>query len=270
MKKNVKFLLVGLVLVVSILACDISVNTGDLAGERIRGSGDIAEEDRDVSGMSRVELAMTGTLHIEVGDNEELRIEAEDNLLDYIETDVRGGELVIETRQGYDLDPTRSIEYFLTVTELEAIRLSSDGDAEAPELQAERFSINIDSSGSLNIDSLDCPSLDVEISSSGNVSISELTGDTISIDINSNGDLEIAGGQVEGQDISISSSGEYRANDLASLVAVVDLSSNGSATIRVSDRLSGTLSSSGFVYYIGDPELDVSTTSSGRAEQIDE
>jgi hypothetical protein len=270
MKKNVWILLAGLVSIFGILACSLSFNTGNLVGDIIRGSGNVTEEDRDVDGISGVELATLGTLYIEVGDSEALRIEAEDNLLDYIETDVRGGELVIGTRRGYELDPTEPVNYYLTLMELESISLSSDGDAEAPGLQAERFSISLSSSGSLDIASLDCPSLDVDVSSSGDVSIAELTGGTITVEISSDGDVEIDGGEVQDQEISIHSSGEYLAGDLASAEVTVDLSSNGSATVRVSDRLSGSLSSSGNVYYIGDPEVDVNTSSSGKVEQIEE
>jgi hypothetical protein len=55
----------------------------------VRGSGNVVEETREVSGVSGVELATLGTLHVEIGESESLRIEAEDNLLEYIETDVR-------------------------------------------------------------------------------------------------------------------------------------------------------------------------------------
>ena len=48
----------------------------------------------------------------------------------------------------------------------------------------------------------------------------------------------------------------------------VTLSSSGSATIQVSDQLSGTLSSSGNVYYIGNPVMNINVTSSGKAIQI--
>ena len=62
--------LILLVIALPALAC----RAGDaLIGETIRGSGRMVDDMRPVSGISRVELATTGTLHIELGNREELR-----------------------------------------------------------------------------------------------------------------------------------------------------------------------------------------------------
>jgi hypothetical protein len=268
-KNYVAFILVGLILVFSVLACDLPMY-GDLGSQTVRGSGVVAEENRDVINISGIELAMPGTVYLLMGSTESLRIEAEENLLEYIETDVTAGRLVIETRRGIRLQTTRPINYYLTVDDLKTIVISSSGDVEAEDLQSESVSVTTSSSGNLSIGSLDCTSLDVEISSSGNAAIAELMATSISVQISSSGNLEVLGGQVQRQDISISSSGEYRAKDLASAEAEVTLTSNGTATISVSDRLSGRLSSSGDIYYIGNPEVNVRTTSSGRTVRINE
>ena len=268
MKNRTFLLLIGLMLVFAVLACNtINVN---LVGETVRGAGTVIEEGREIGNISGVELATVGTLHITSGTGESLRIEAEDNLLDYIQTNVRAGKLVIETREGINLRPTKPINYDLTVDRLNSIEISSSGDVEAGSLQSGSFSIDINSSGNLSLSSLDCTSLKVDISSSGNVAVDDLKADSISVKVSSSGNLEILGGQVQQQSITISSSGEYRARDLASAEAEANLSSSGTATIRVSERLSGRLTSSGDIRYIGDPEVNVSTTSSGKAVQINE
>ncbi len=246
MKSSISFILTVAVLLFGVLACDIVIE-GNGARETVRGSGTLVEEERSVSGLSGVELTMQGTLYITTGSSESLRIEAEDNLLEYIQTNVRGGKLVIGTRQGINLRASRPIKYYLTVDELNSITITSSGDVEAGDLQATSFSATISSSGNLSISSLEGTKLEVTISSSGNV--------------------DISGGQVRTQNVTLTSSGQYRAKELASAEADVTLTSSGEATIRVSDHLSGRLSSSGNVRYIGDPRLDVRTTSSGRAIQ---
>ncbi len=267
MKNKLSFTLVGAVLIFTILACTVTINDGG-GGSSVGGSGTVIEEDRTVSNVTGVELAMPGTLRITMGASESLRIEAEDNLMEYIQTDVRLGKLVIGTRQGTNLRTTRPINYYLTVTELNSIVVSSSGDIETDNLQSGSFSITISSSGKLSISGLDCTSLHVKISSSGDTEIATLTADSISVTISSSGNLDILGGQVQQQDITISSSGEYRAQDLESVSANVVLTSSGEATIGVSDRLSGRLSSSANINYIGSPEVNVNMTSSGRAVQI--
>jgi hypothetical protein len=267
MKNRTSFILVLAALLSSILAC--SVNFGNNVNvNTVRGSGTVVTENRDVSNFSSVDLATTGTLHITMGDKESLVIEAEDNLIGYIQTDVSLGRLVIQTKEGTTLQPTKPINYALTVTKLSAIAISSDGDIETSDLTSDSFSIALSSSGNLSISNLNCTSLKVKSSSSGNTTIGNLNSGSISVTISSSGNLEIQNGQAQQQNIQISSSGEYHANALVSSIADVTISSSGSATIRVSDQLSGKISSSGNIYYIGNPVVNINITSSGKAIQI--
>jgi Putative auto-transporter adhesin, head GIN domain len=264
MKNKILPILAVFVLLASSLACGLNVGSIS-SGNSIGGSGKVVTQTRDVSNISSVEIALPGTLHITMGDQEALTIEAEDNLMDYIETNVTLGRLVIETKSGYNIQPTRPINYDLTVTKLSAITISSSGGVDTGDLNSDTFSITISSSGSLSISSMKCSSLQVKSSSSGNAIIGNLAADTISLTLSSSGNVEIQNGQVPQQDIRLSSSGEYKANNLASTSAVVRISSSGSATIRVSDQLTGTLNSSGNVYYIGNPTVNISSSSSGKA-----
>jgi hypothetical protein len=269
MKQPIRFIVVVSVMILSMLACQV-VSIAPAGGGTVRGSGNVVEETRAVSGFTGVELATVGTLHIQVGNSESLRIEAEDNLMQYLLTEVRGGRLNIENREGVNLQSTRPIHYYLTVTALDTIVISSSGDVEAPDLQAGRFSATIHSSGNLEMGDLQAGTLTVNITSSGNVTMGTLNADTLEVDISSSGNLKIAGGEVGRQTITISSSGEYTAQDLQSTEADVRLSSSGSATIRVRDRLRANLTSSGDVRYVGSPTVDATTTSSGNVVPIGE
>ncbi len=264
MKNRFSFTLVGLALICSILACTWSIP----GSQSVIGSGKAGTEDRTVSNITGVDLAMSGTMDVTIGASESLRIEADDNLLQYIQTDVSGGTLEVKTRPGVNLQSVRPIKYHLTVTGLNSLSSSSSGDIIAPDLKSNNFSIAISSSGNLSLKKLDCISLVVRVSSSGDTSISALTAKTLSVSISSSGNVDIAGGQVQQQTITISSSGQYRARDLASENADVSLSSSGDATLRVSAVLSGRLSSSGNINYIGSPKVNVSNSSSGRARQV--
>ncbi|MBN1872859.1 MAG: DUF2807 domain-containing protein, partial [Anaerolineae bacterium] len=96
MKKGI-LLRIVLIVMATNLACKItipSINI-DIDVEKVEGSGNVIEETRDVRDFSRVRLAGFGRLHIERGDTESLRIKAEDNLLQYITTEVKDGELDI-------------------------------------------------------------------------------------------------------------------------------------------------------------------------------
>ena len=234
----------------------------------VRGSGRITKEERPIRSVNAVELATSGELQIDVGVREELIIEAEDNLIKYLDTDVRGGTLVIQTRPGVSINATRPFRFYLTVNELDEIALSSSGDAKAPNLEAKRFSVSLSSSGDLRMGDLDAERVEFRLSSSGDLSLGNLRADSLDVRISSSGDLRITGGSVEKQTIEISSSGDYEAQDLESVQADARLSSSGNARIRASDYLRARLSSSGDLHYAGSPEVDRTEGSSGNVQPI--
>lgn len=275
MNRRMLILFVIALFMASILGCGCGlINLLSPRSDRltnvISGSANLIEEERQVSGITGVKLATTGKLTIKVGDKEELRIKADDNILEYIETDVNAGILEIKIRDFVSLRPMRPINYYLTVKELDEIIISSSGDIEAPNLKAQNFSVTISSSGDLVMGNLAADALEVRISSSGDMNMGNLIADKIDVNITSSGNLDITGGEVEEQNITISSSGNYRAGDLESTTATVNLSSSGSATMQVNDYLKAHLSSSGDVRYFGNPRVVATTSSSGDVEQIDE
>jgi hypothetical protein len=269
MKNRMRFVIVVSILTLSALACRMGgIPTG--RSTTVSGSGDRVEEIRTVSGFTGVELATIGTLTIEVGEKEELRIEAEDNLIPYIETGVRSGRLTIETQEGINLRSTQPVRYYLTVKDLDTIVISSSGDIEALDLEAEHFSVTIRSSGNLDMGDLEADTLTVKLSSSGDMRMRMLNADILKVESNSSGNLNIAGGEIERQDITINSSGDYAARDLRSAEAEVSLRSNGSATIRVRDHLKTHLSSSGDLRFFGNPKVNARATSSGDVVRLGE
>jgi hypothetical protein len=234
---------VALVLAASSLACSF------IAGwPGVRGSGKVVEEERSVSDFIGVALIGIGNLYIEVGDEEALRIEAEDNLLPYFETEVRGTTLEISTRENVNLLPLRPIHFYLTVKALDTIAVSGDGHAEAPGLQAEQFFATVSGSGSMKMAGLEAEALTATVSGSGG--------------------LDIAGGKVEQQDVTLSGSGKYEAKGLESAEADVHLSGSGSVIVRVRDRLDATISGSGSVRYVGTPIVRGTVSGSGVVSRI--
>jgi hypothetical protein len=138
--------------VIPLLACWIpSLPGGGFGTNTIRGSGRVGEEERTVDGVRGVELATIGTLHIEIGERESLRIEADANLLPYFESEVRGETLTIKVEGGTNLRTTRPAHYYLTVVDLDSITLSSSGNVEAADLEAKLFTVRVSSSGNLQM-----------------------------------------------------------------------------------------------------------------------
>lgn len=271
MNKAMLAILLGTIVLLAVVVLGMYGISRVLPFERttVRGSGNVVEETRDLDGITGVNLATIGHLTTKIGEPASLRIKAEDNLMPYLQSEKRGGKLTIRTVENVRLDPTQPIKYILTTPHLEMIEISSAGDIDAPDLEAEQFSISINSSGDLVMGDLETDSLQVKIASSGDVRLGTLSADGLEVDISSTGSLDIAGGAVRTQDVNISSAGDYTAPDLASDEAEVRLSSDGSATLWVQEQLKATLNSSGDLRYRGNPTVDASTNSSGELVQID-
>jgi hypothetical protein len=237
--------------------------------EKIAGSGNVVRVARPLGGVDAVRLGTIGTLHIEFGDREELVIEGEDNIVEHIVTELEDGDLKIDTQWRCNLRPTEPVDYYLTVKYLEGIGLSSSGDAVAPDIAASDFWIDVSSSGEMETGSIETGRLSIRISSSGDVRIPDLQASSLDVSLSSSGTLVIGGGNVVEQDISLSSSGSYRAGDLESERADVRVSSSGNAYIMVTEDLNAGMSSSGSVYYSGNPRVHQRASSSGRLRRLD-
>jgi hypothetical protein len=241
-------LALGLLLALFFSSVALGACSGGTLQTTVRGSGTLATEDRPVTGITAVALGTLGELTIELGGQESLRVEGDDNLLPYLKTTVSSGVLTIEQDPGIELAPKEPIHYYLTVKSLESIELSSVGSITTPALTATQFVVELSSTGDIRLAGLQAESLEVRLSSTGDIAI-----DT---------------GQVGSQSISLSSSGDYDAGDVRSASATVDLSSSGSAIIWVTDQLEADLSSSGNLRYYGSPAVNADTSSSGDAEAL--
>jgi hypothetical protein len=235
----------------------------------VRGSGRLSEEERQVSGFKDVALSGQGTLHIQVGRKESLRIEAERNLMRYLEAKAVGGDrLRIGTRSGVLLRNTRPIHYYLTVRNLDTLVLSGSGKIMVPDLKARSFTVTVSGSGEIEMDDLKASDVQVRISGSGDLSMDELDADTLDVGISGSGDLDIAGGDVREQTIAISGAGKYAARGLDSEETSVRVSGSGTATVQVSEALDAHVSGSGDVHYLGWPAVETTVSGSGDVKHI--
>lgn len=211
-----------------------------------RGSGTVVTEERSVAGFDEVSLEGTGTLTIEQGDREALTIEAEDNIIPRITTEVRGRRLEIGFRRGTSGRPTEPIRFHLTMRDIHAIELAGSGDVVSASIQSDDLSLTISGSGDARIDRFSGGSLRVEISGSGSCTVA---------------------GTATDQRVEIAGSGEYRAGDLASETASVDIAGSGDATVRVAQSLDVSVAGSGDVRYYGNPSISQTILGSGNVER---
>lgn len=233
--------------------------------EPLRGSGNVITEIRPVSDINAVRLDNQGDLSIHLGETESLVVEAEENLMPYIQTDVRNGKLRIYNQGRRWFRNREPIRYTLTVRSLESIEVGSTGSVDAPDIIADDFHLSVSSTGNIMMGALEAGHVDIRVSSTGDVMLRRLETASLDVSISSTGHVSIRDGRANYQEIRISSTGNYEAMDMDSDVADIRLSSTGSAFITVNDYMEANLSSTGSVHYQGDAHTDIQRNSVGRA-----
>lgn len=223
----------------------LGINLFDFS-RKVKGSGNLVRETRILDEISQVIFSEEGDLWIEIGEKEQLVVEVEDNLLEYLVADVNHGSIDIRKYpDNVQLNATKPIRYFLTVGSLESLTVKNSGDVEITEVKGDRFKLRSTGSGDVRINQLKVDSLEAELTSSG--------------------DLKITEGSANEQKLRLSSSGDYDGKNVVCKRAQVRLSSSGEATVNVLERLIASTTSSGNVYYLGNPTVSIrDMTSSGR------
>jgi hypothetical protein len=227
---NTKLLKVVGLLAVGVLllsACNITA---------ARGSGNVVTEERQVSGFDSVALSGVGEVIITQGDQESLTIETDDNLMRYIETEVRNGTLELGFASNTIPIPSRSIVFRVSVVNLTGLDSSGAGSFEIDGLDTDRLRVTLSGAGDIGIDSLNASDLEIQASGAGNIQ---------------------AAGAVATQEIDLSGLGNYNAPDLESRTASVRISGAGNAVVWVLDTLDVEISGAGNVEYYGSPTATV-------------
>jgi hypothetical protein len=124
---------------------------GALGGPRVRGSGVVKTEQRDVANFSSVALSGVGHVVVKQTGRESLSVRAEDNLLRLLETSVAGGTLSLGTAPGANIQPTKPIEYVIEVKSLAGLSLTGAGDMEASGVDGDRLTVSIAGAGNITV-----------------------------------------------------------------------------------------------------------------------
>jgi hypothetical protein len=216
----------------------------------IEGSGDVLTETRAVSDFDRVILGGIGELTLIQGEEENLEIEAEDNILPQITTEVRDGTLTIsfdDAEWEEFIQPNEPIRYTLRMIDVTGLTISGAATLEA--------------------DALESSSLALGLSGGGAIRVNALTASEIAVDISGVGHIALAG-QVGAQSIDLSGGGAYQAAHLESNRASVDVSGLGTATLWVNDTLDVVISGGGDVNYYGDPAVTSNISGLGGVDRL--
>ena len=192
-----------------VLAMMLLINTTSYSC-RTEGSGKTTSEVRQLESFSGIELKSAANVYITQGDVQEVRVEAEDNLLGKINTTVKNNSLVIDDED--NIKYTKPVTIYITVKDLCLLELSGSGNiVTRSQFQCEFMNIKLSGSGDIRV-MVNSKSVKANLSGSGNLVLNGSSAET---------------------DYRISGSGNINARDLNCFSSVVAISGSGTSTVDV-------------------------------------
>lgn len=194
--------------------------------------------DRHLSGFNAVNVAGPFDVDIIQGNTESVKIEAPDDVMGHILTDVNNGVLKIYNKHdmwnwGNWFGFHKKILVHVVIKDVNNINISGSGDVYFRNgLTANSLKLNISGSGDMT----------------GKVSVK-----TLESKITGSGDMKLAG-NAESSTVSVIGSGDFTARNLTTASTAVRVSGSGDAAVNASDRLDAAVNGSGDISYSGSPK----------------
>jgi hypothetical protein len=213
----------------------------------IFGSGNLVTETPQVSSFEAVAISGVGDLIVIQDGTESVTVETDDNLMQYLVTDVRDGTLELRLeRKGVDnFRPTRLV-FTVHIKKLTGVTASGTWNFTAEKINTDNLSI--------------------VGSGTGRVDICTLIADTLTVTLSGTTAM-YATGQVTSQSITISGTGAYRTADLRSKTADVLVSGTGDAVLWATNFLTVSIQDAATVQYYGNPQTNIDTHGASSIQQ---
>jgi hypothetical protein len=136
--------------VAALVAFCVSVAGCGVSGEQVKGSGNVISENRTVNGYDSISLSGSGKIEIEQNGSEALSISADDNLLQYLTSEVKGHQLVLQVKSGYNLSPSKPIVFKVGVKDLKGVSCAGDTNAILKGIHTDDLKLEIAGSGDMS------------------------------------------------------------------------------------------------------------------------
>lgn len=229
---------------------DYTVNGVSMfAGANERGSGHIVTENRQVHGFTALHIDYPANYTIKQGSTEGLTIEADDNVVAVMRTQVTGGVLEIDSLRDHRvyINPTQPVKVTITVKDLKELSFASAGTVTINGLKTDSLTTLLDGAGTITLNNLNAKELVANLSGVGSLKASG-TADTLDARVDGVGGLD--------------------AKDLHSNTATVSLSGMGSANVWADSSLTADVSGVGSVNYYGNPQVTKTVSGVGSVHSM--
>ncbi|AXY75773.1 DUF2807 domain-containing protein [Paraflavitalea soli] len=219
-----------------------------VAGKRVKGNGNVQTVDRPETGFEGIVGGSNFDTYVGIGPYS-VKIEAEENIIPYIETFVDNGVLRIETKDGFWLKPRRAVKITVTAPRLTRIHSSGNG--------------NIISTTKLT----DSSRIDLRVTGNAEMKV-EVDAPEIEAELTGNGGIEVKG-LARNFNCKTTGNGHIEAMDLQTESTKVEIFGNGNANVNASVKLDVRIGGNGDVRYKGSAQTSTHITGNGSLKKVD-
>lgn len=216
------------------------------AQKKINGNGKIITETRNTGDYDGIRISGSFDVDLVSGKEGKISIKGEENLLSSIKVEVEGNELKVYVEKGIQIRTSsgKKIEITVPFEKISAVTLSGSGDVRTKnKINSDAFSAKLSGSGNFDLD-VDSRNFDLALSGSGGI---------------------VLKGKTDSFTSKTSGSGNVNASNLKSKAADITVSGSGNNIVNCEGSLTGRVSGSGNIKYLGNPEKrDVKVSGSGQ------
>lgn len=233
--KRIILILTSFLLLLTAMACSLSMFDNE------RGSGVVVTEVREISNVTEVSVEGSGTLHLTQGDAVSLSVEAEDNLLKNITTQVVGDRLYIkqESNWFFSFLPTEPIHYYLTLPSVSLVDAAGSANVVINKLDVDDLKISLSGSSDLNAGTLETAAFRLSGSGSADVVIETLTSTALTGNFSGSSDVIIT--SLHADSFDVKASGSLKLKMESAVMDWFTMGFSGSANIEVNDLTAETV-----------------------------
>lgn len=140
--------------------------------KKIKGSGNMVTKNVSIQPFTELKVSGVFSVMLEQGSKEEVRIEADDNLLEMFEVKNEGNMLVIDMKDGIDIESRKGMKVYVSFKNLKKMVLATVGNIKSQEnLSFSDLDLRNHSVGNVDLD-MSVQSLDLDNASVGNMKLS--------------------------------------------------------------------------------------------------
>ncbi|WP_194852586.1 head GIN domain-containing protein [Nonlabens antarcticus] len=184
-----------------------TANAQWFGSKKIKGDGNVITRTFKTSDYYDVKVA--GSMDVELINGKEgsIKVEAESNIMDYLEIEVKGSRLTIGIKDGINWSTRKGIKVFVPVEEIDEVSLAGSGDIYSDlTLKSEKMEISVAGSGDINLKS-ESKRLELNVAGSGDLKISGRT-ENLAASVAGSGDISAYDLKANNVKVSIAGSGD--------------------------------------------------------------